>query len=350
MESEKEKDRTFAKTTHFKEIGRGTPNIAIIVFGILALAFVGFLGVKFTGGFSKFESKVGKKTIAFRTNTKSELKEEKGANARTIAVLKEGTIVSGFKAGAIDGVEWVEVTSVDGAHGFLPISILSDIGTGADLTQVQEINSRVVVSTLVNIREQPSLSAKIVGEIDGGTRLIANGKVSSQGEEWFRISFGTDYVGFIMVRFTTPDDDKGAEGFYNSDQIGNEGQLRTIANIQATPFPDGRVIRAMAAGELVRVIGQTKSDDWWYIVRLVDGTQGFVPKIAINVVPGKGKWVYPDGTEAPGPNIPQKKKATNKKTSSDVSAPVQSDPESVSVDLKPEAPKVESGVDAELKQ
>lgn len=348
MDFEKEKDLTFAKPTKRDDEGGGTPNIAIIILGIAALAFVGFLGIKYSGGFSGFNSAVSKKTIAFRTNAKSELKEDRGASSRTIAVLKEGTIVSGIKAGSLDGTEWAEVTSVDGAHGFLPLNILSEIGAGADLSQVQEINARIVVSTLINIREQPSLSSNIVGAIDGGTRLIANGKVSSQGEEWFRISFGPDYVGFIMVRFTTPDDDKSAEGFYSSDQVGNEGQLRTIANIQATPFPDGRVIRAMAAGERVWVIGQTKSDDWWYIVRLEDGTQGFILKTAISVSQGKGKWVYPDGTEAPGPNIPQKGKVKAAKPTSE--APVQSDSESVSVDLTPEPAKTESGIDSELKQ
>ncbi len=352
MEFGKENDRTFAKKTHDDENRGGTPNIAIIILGIVALAFVGFLGVKFSGGFAKLQSSISSKNMAFRTNAKTELKEEKSSNSRTIAVLKEGTILSGVKNAATDGVVWVEVTSVDGAHGFLPLSILTEVGNGADLSQVEEINSRIVVSTLINIREQPSLSSKAVGTIDGGTRLIANGKVASQGEDWFRISFGTDYTGFIMARFTTPDDDRSGEGFQGADQAGNAGTLRSIANIQATPFPDGRIIRAMAAGERVWVLGQTKAGEWWYIVRLDDGTQGFVTKTAISVAPGKGKWVYPDGTEAPGPNIPQKgKKAA---ASSDGEA-AKSSSDGVPVVLpsattNTEPPKAESGIDSELKQ
>ncbi len=283
-------------------------NIAVIVFGVLVLAGAVFAGLKYAGTFDHANQRSNAHHITFRTQGNVEIYEAKSTGSNVRANLKQGTIVSGKSVGSVDGVEWAEVTSVDGVHGFTPISGLQKVGEGADLSQVQDSLRRVVTSTSINLRSTPSMSGSIIGYIDGGTRITTDGYVSSQGEDWLRLRFG-DKVGFIMARFTTPDDDRSGnnEGFASS-KIGVSGTVKIVSNIQATPYPDGRVLRSVMEGDSVGVLGQTKTDDWWYIVRLDDGTQGFIPKTSIIVSEKQGKWVYPDGTDAPGPNVPQGQK------------------------------------------
>jgi hypothetical protein len=110
-----------------------------------------------------------------------------------------------------------------------------------------------------------------------------------------------------MQRFTTSDDDGGSsdgiEG--GTAAIGVRGFATQIANVQATPMPDARVVRALQLEEEVRIIGQTNAGRAWYVLRLSDGSQGFAPREAIRIDPNANRWVYPDGTVAPGPNIPK---------------------------------------------
>lgn len=288
--------------------GNNGSNIAIIAFGVLVLAGGVFAGLKYAGTFDHANKISNAHFITYRTQGKVELYESKSTGSNVRANLKEGSIVSGKPVGNVDGVEWAEVTSVDGVHGFTPMGGLQKVGEGADLSQVQDSIRRVVTSTSINLRSTPSMSGSIIGYIDGGTRITTDGYVSSQGEDWLRIRLA-DKVGFIMARFTTPDDDRTGnnEGFASS-KVGVSGTVKIVSNIQATPYPDGRVLRSVMEGDSVGVLGQTKTDDWWYIVRLDDGTQGFIPKTSIIVSEKQGKWVYPDGTEAPGPNVPQGQK------------------------------------------
>jgi hypothetical protein len=111
-----------------------------------------------------------------------------------------------------------------------------------------------------------------------------------------------------MSRFTTADDDGGSgDGFEGSAQaaIGVRGFATQIANVQATPMNEARIVRALQMDEEVRIIGQTNSGRAWYVLRLTDGSQGFAPREAIRLDPNASRWVYPDGTQAPGPNIPK---------------------------------------------
>lgn len=259
-------------------------NIGLIICGIVIFAIIAFFGLKLIGKLDNGSKMSFAKQISYRTIAKVELHEANASNSPISAVLKENSIVSGKPIGKVDGVEWAEITSVDGAHGFLPLSSLEKIGDGADLGQVKEQQRRIITSTSINMRSVPSLSGAIIGTIDGGTRLMTDGYVSSQGEDWLRLRVGSDTTAFIMARFTTPDDERSgsSEGFIDSN-LGVPGSAKIVTNVQATPFPDGRIIKSLLIGDKLGVIGETKTDDYWYIVRLSDGSQGFVPKSAISV-------------------------------------------------------------------
>ncbi|MEN9856848.1 MAG: hypothetical protein RLZZ157_1974, partial [Pseudomonadota bacterium] len=68
---------------------------------------------------------------------------------------------------------------------------------------------------------------------------------------------------------------------------------------------EARIVRALQVGEEVRIIGQTDAGQIWYVLRLADGSQGFAPRAMFRLDPNASRWVYPDGTVAPGPNIPK---------------------------------------------
>lgn len=280
-EIEATKPRFLKKNLFDMDKGR---NVALIIAGVIIFAILVFAGLKLIGHLDNGSKLSLAKQISYRTVSRIELHEANTNNSPVTAVLKQGSIVSGKPVGQVDGIDWAEVTSVDGAHGFIPLSSLEKIGDGADLSQVKEQQRRVITSTAINLRSVPSLSGAIIGTIDGGTRLMTDGYVSSQGEDWLRLRVGSDTTGFIMARFTTPDDDRSGsnEGFINSD-IGVPGSAKIVTNVQATPFPDGRIIKSLLAGDKLGVIGETKTDDYWYIVRLADGTQGFVPKSMVSV-------------------------------------------------------------------
>ena len=300
--------------------------------GIVAVGVGGYFALdymsKYNGG-----SQLKEPTLnSYKTLDKVELRAQPSMGAKIIATLKEETILSGKPAGKVDGVEWLEVTAADGSHGFLPANSVAQIDTNVDLSQVKNETVGILTTTAVNIRAIPSLTGQVIGTIDGGTRITATGTIISQGEQWYRLDFGKDGKGFIMGRFTAPDEDKEALKNATGAGVGVVGIVNSITNLQATPFSESRIMQPLLMNDVVSVIGQTKSDDWWYIVRLSDGTQGFVPRNAITIPATQNKWMYSDGTEAPGPNIPKAVNDTGTTTTT------QSTPEAVNMNNGAEPP------------
>jgi hypothetical protein len=249
----------------------------------------------------------GNKARSYRTLARTELRGEPNQAARLVVSLREATTVSGVPAGNQDGVEWLEITAVDGTKGFAPKTLFKELGPATAATEIRGGTRRLIVSVTVNLRETPSLSGRILGVAEGGTRFVSDGSIQSEGEDWLRVPLDGQTTVFIMQRFTTSDDDGGSsdgiEG--GTTAIGVRGFATQIANVQATPLPDARVVRALQLEEEVRIIGQTNAGRAWYVLRLSDGSQGFAPREAIRIDPNANRWVYPDGTVAPGPNIPK---------------------------------------------
>lgn len=284
----------------------------MILGGLLVLAALiagGIYLVQNTfGGAGVSNAKKGNSARSYRTIAKTELRAEANQAAKLIVSLREGTTVSGIPAGNQDGVDWLEVTAVDGTKGFVPKTLLKELGPSTASTEIRGGTRRIVTSATINLRETPSLSGKILGVADGGTRMVSDGTIQSEGEDWLRVPIDGQTTVFIMSRFTTADDDAGTgDGFEGSAQaaIGVRGFAIQIANVQATPMGDARVVRALQLEEEVRIIGQTNAGRAWYVLRLTDGSQGFAPREAIRLDPNASRWVYPDGTVAPGPNVPK---------------------------------------------
>lgn len=284
----------------------------LAIAGILVVAaIIGSAIYFFPGAFGAGNSATGSganKPRSYRTIAKTELRAEANQAAKLVVSLREGTTVSGIPAGTQDGVDWLEITAVDGTKGFVPKTLLKELGPSTASTEIKGGTRRIVTSATVNLRETPSMSGKILGVADGGTRMVSDGTIQSEGEDWMRVPLDGQTTVYIMSRFTTADDDGGSgDGFEGNAQaaIGVRGFATQVANVQATPMSDARVVRALQLEEEVRIIGQTNAGRAWYVLRLTDGSQGFAPREAIRLDPNASQWVYPDGTVAPGPNIPK---------------------------------------------
>jgi hypothetical protein len=292
--------------------GARSGRTALIVLAILAVFALGggalyWLSTSFGTG-SATSKNGANKARSYRTLAKTELREEPNQAAKLVVSLREGTTVAGVPAGNQDGVDWLEITAVDGTKGFAAKTLFKELGPATAATEIRGGTRRLVTSAKVNLRETPSMSGRILGEAEGGTRLVSDGSIQSEGEDWLRVPLDGQTTVFIMQRYTTSDDDGGSsdgiEGEANT-AIGVRGFATAIANVQATPLPDARVVRALQLQEEVRIIGQTNAGRAWYVLRLSDGSQGFAPREAIRLDPNANRWVYPDGTLAPGPNIPK---------------------------------------------
>jgi hypothetical protein len=291
---------------------RGGGRTILIVLAILAVFALGggalyWLSTSFgqPGGSA---GKNANNARSYRTIAKTELRAEANQAAKLVVSLREGTTVSGIPAGNQDGVDWLEVTAVDGTKGFVPKTLLKELGPATSATEIKGGTRRLVTSATVNLRETPSLSGRILGVAEGGTRLVSDGSIQSEGEDWLRVPLDGQTTVFVMQRYTTSDDDAGNSDGIEGDAtaaIGVRGFATQIANVQATPLPDARIVRALQLQEEVRIIGQTNAGRAWYVLRLTDGSQGFAPREAIRLDPNANRWVYPDGTVAPGPNIPK---------------------------------------------
>jgi hypothetical protein len=302
----------------------GAPRLLWIVAGLLLILAVAGGAYYFLSkglGSGRGGSASANQARSYRTIAKTELRAEANQASKLIVSLREGTTVSGISAGNQDGVDWLEITAVDGTKGFVPKTLLRELGPSTASTEIRGGTRRIVTSATVNLRETPSMSGKILGVAEGGTRLVSDGAIQSEGEDWLRVPIDGQTTVFVMQRFTTADDDSGSgDGIEGSAQtaIGVRGFATEIANVQATPMAEARIVRALQLGEEIRIIGQTNAGRAWFVLRLTDGSQGFAPREAIRLDPNASRWVYPDGTPAPGPNIP--KGATAPVTAEQVSA------------------------------
>lgn len=313
-------------------------NVAKTVFiglaAVIIIATGGYFVGKSMGWFSGNTGVTKANSISYTTNERIEIKKKPDLNSATVTILRENSVVSGVIVKS-NGTDWVEINTVDGDYGFVQLSDLTKIVENSESNKLNPGQYKLVTSNDVYLRSSPSLSGKVIGVAEGGTRLVSDGTIKSENETWYRLQFGNNTLAYVMGRFTTPDDERSSanSGLSANGQIGVLAYAKSITNVQATPFEGSRIVRSLLINDPVNIIGQTLATQWWYIVRLSDGAQGFVLRDTISVPQSSYKWMYADGTEAPGPNIPQSKSAN---TSSNSASNTSTESSSVEVPLAPQ--------------
>jgi uncharacterized protein YraI len=281
---------------------------AAAILGLVALGAAGWYGLTLLG--QADSGQTPRNAQSFQTiGGAVQVRAAPASDARVVATLREGTRLAGWPAATVEGVAWLEVTAIDGTRGFVPASDVQAATGTAQASEVVPGNRRIITSTYVNLRATPSLAGSIVATAEGGTRLMSDGSIESEGEVWLRVPLTADVTGWLLRRFTTADEEGAGGSDEGFDQtgglVGVAGEATSPVNVQATPSGDARVVRALQPGESVRILGQTMAEGWWYVLRLADGSQGFAPKESIKITGQLGRWEYPDGTPAPGPGIAQ---------------------------------------------
>jgi hypothetical protein len=132
---------------------RGGGRILLIILAFLLVFALGggalywlstSYGTSADGGANK-----GNKARSYRTLAKTELRGEPNQAARLVVSLRESTTVSGIPAGNQDGVEWLEITAVDGTKGFAPKTLFKELGPATAATEIRGGTRRLIVSVTV---------------------------------------------------------------------------------------------------------------------------------------------------------------------------------------------------------
>lgn len=170
------------------------------------------------------------------------------------------------------GVDWWRV-SVDGCVGymntrFLQEGVLDPFNSTGDGGQDAVVNGYAIVTNLsqtqlLNLRESPSTTSRVLGQYPNGTRLT----VLFQGMQWCKVMNASEVVGYMMTDYLTlhrlPDVPK---------MTVNHPQ-KTFVNLRSAPsMTTSRVLARVPHGASVIVL---TPEDGWIKVRY-NGQTGYI--------------------------------------------------------------------------
>ncbi len=170
------------------------------------------------------------------------------------------------------GVDWWRV-SVVGCVGymntrFLQEGLLDPFNSTGDGGQDAVVNGYAIVTNLsqtqlLNLRESPSTTSRVLGQYPNGTRLT----VLFQGMQWCKVMNASEVVGYMMTDYLTlhrlPDVPK---------MTVNHPQ-KTFVNLRSAPsMTTSRVLARVPHGASVIVL---TPEDGWIKVRY-NGQTGYI--------------------------------------------------------------------------
>lgn len=192
------------------------------------------------------------------------------------------TVTKQFRGGnyvmvLLKGTHWSKV-SVDGYVGFMDNGFLtfgivkpsggSSGGGGGGITAPPAGKGYATVNNpgsqqLLNLREEPTTAAKVIGRYMNGTRLT----VLAQGTEWCKVQVDkTGYIGYMMTRYLK------LQNLPNTPTLTVMHPMGTFVNLRRSPSMNAAVLLRVPHRRQVTVVAP--GDDW-YKVRY-DGTTGYM--------------------------------------------------------------------------
>ena len=123
----------------------------------------------------------------------------------------------------------------------------------------ENVKILAVIGSTVNLRKEPSTSAKVLGKVVEGDNLISEGK--TEDGEWYKVKFG-DIEGYVFAEYVTEDITK----------ITGEGKVNDGVNFRTEPTTESEIISTIPADADITILG-TKED--WYKV-LYNEQEGWI--------------------------------------------------------------------------
>ena len=210
-------------------------------------------------------------TVTTPNNTGLNLRQGPGTSYIVTKQFKGGSYVMVL----MKGTHWTKV-SVDGYIGFMDNGFLTfgivkpsgGSGGGGGGTAPPSGTGYATVNNpgsqqLLNLREEPTTAAKVIGRYMNGTRLT----VLAQGTEWCKVQVDkTGYIGYMMTRYLK------LQNLPNTPTLTVTHPMGTYVNLRRSPSMNAAVLLRVPHRRQVTVIAP--GDDW-YKVRY-DGTTGYM--------------------------------------------------------------------------
>ena len=201
-----------------------------------------------------------------RTNTGIglNLREEPSLSGKLITSFKPGTKVTVLQKGA----SWSRV-SVDGKEGFMATSYLN-FGTGSGATDTVTGKKAIVNNPkdtqVLNLRQEASLDAKVLGSYHNGTSVT----ILKAGTTWHKVQVEDGKTGYMMAKYLKVTGETGVQTPFTATLFNVNGGK--IVNFRKTASLSGTIIRTVPVGTKVTVLEH--GTDWCKVD--LDGTQGYI--------------------------------------------------------------------------
>lgn len=199
-------------------------------------------------------------TIVTPNNTKLNLRNGPGTQ---YGVSKQ-CLGGGYVMVLLKGSSWSKV-SVDGVTGYMDNRFLREglSGNGGQTGIKYGIVRNPISTQLLNMRETPSLQARVIGRYMNGTRVT----ILKQGEEWCEVRVDkTHTTGFMMTKYLA---------LYNVANVPYSTvshPMRTYVNLRKSMSINSSVLMRIPHGQQVEVLAPGKN---WYKVKY-NGKSGYI--------------------------------------------------------------------------
>ena len=183
------------------------------------------------------------------TATSAKVRKEASTTSDTVGSVTQGTTLSvaGQTTGA-DGFTWYKVTISGGVVGYIRSDLMEiTAGTTAnvvtpttgttttapvadeelvDVAEVVPVSAKVSGTNKVNVRQNASVTSRIVASAQNGMALTVVGQATGTNQkQWYQVNFnsnGSEISGFISAEYVTVEGDLKAPESQTDSQAGSE--------------------------------------------------------------------------------------------------------------------------------
>ena len=118
----------------------------------------------------------------------------------------------------------------------------------------------VVNTEVLNLRESPDTSSRILVQLDQNTQLT----IKSESNGWYNVSYDS-ITGWVRAEFVTLKDSGARGGVITG----------SVVNVRENPDTSSKILTQLEKGDRVSVTGDSGG---WYKVRTPDGITGWISK------------------------------------------------------------------------